>query len=57
MTNTQKSTVDESGIKTWTEIITTGVTNAISGLSGMMGQEVVFRSQAAVDQPRLHIFS
>lgn len=47
MTNTQKSTVDGSGIDTWTEIITRGVTNAISGLSGMMGQEVVLTSMNA----------
>lgn len=44
MTNQQNLLLDESGIKTWTEIVTKGVTNAIAGLGEMMGQEMVLTS-------------
>lgn len=32
--------LDEAGLKAWTELVSMGVTNAISGLSGMMGQDI-----------------
>lgn len=44
MTNPHNLVLDESGIKTWTAIVTKGVTNAISGLGDMMGQEVTLTS-------------
>ena len=44
MTNSHDSVLTESAIQTWTEIVTTGVTNAIGGLGEMMGQEVVLTS-------------
>ena len=47
MTNSQKTVLDEAAIQTWTEIVTTGVTNAINGLGEMMGQEIVLTSMNA----------
>lgn len=47
MTTPQNAMLDESGIQTWTEIVTKGVTNAIAGLGEMMGQEVVLTSMKA----------
>lgn len=47
MTNPQHQVLDEAIIRTWTEIVTEGVTNAILGLGQMMGQEVILTSMKA----------
>lgn len=46
MTN-QKMMLDEEGLKAWTELVSKGVTNAIRGLSEMMGQEIVISEMTA----------
>ena len=43
--------LDEAGLKAWTELVSMGVTNAISGLSGMMGQDIRISEMNAREIP------
>lgn len=40
----QNVMLSEEGLKSWTELVTKGITHAISGLSEMVGQELILSS-------------